>query len=544
MPDPSSAAPPGLQAGDVRAGYRFGRPLGQGPRARVHEGEQLRLKRRVALKTLHPALAARPIMRTAFLDAARDAAGLIHPHVLPVIDVVDDENAFVVMPFCSAPTLARIQFDGQTLPFQEVCQLALNVLDALRAIHATGRRHGNLWPGNVFWEDDGRYLVADFYQAPPIGAPARSDPFLLTRLAYVAPEMRLGGRGDARSDYFSLGGMLAAAASGASPGLTSTLEHERLAALPESFRELIRELTENDPADRPHDGPALAERVRAIRNEAMRSTGELAIPARAAMPPVNRRKYHRLPVDLPVAVSLPEVDARREAGAAVSRLRDVGENGVFVAAERPLPPGTVLALDFELPDGTPVRSLGVVRWINRPPAESGMGVQFVEVALGARMSLSDYVAGRLSDDAARQLTATPAHETFLGLLPELWGGGPRPVAEIAEMLGQDAFGALAVLADFADFGLVRLRHDGGEPDPDGTRTRAEMMRPTSEAFAHTLARLGGWPALADSPKHSTSFAPLGDPDAPDARSEVVEALRSVRRPPDAASGAPVSKEVP
>jgi len=298
----------------------------------------------------------------------------------------------------------------------------------------------------------------------------------------------LGGSGDASCDFYSLGAIMTAALAGFPPDTVNLLGSERLARAPAGFHALLEDLRQTDGPREPIGAEEMIRRVRALKEEATRSLGELAVPARADLPLVSRRNYRRLPVDLAVRMAPLAEEARDQVGAAVSRLHDVGENGVFVASARPWPPGSVMELDFTLPGGEAIHTLGVVRWVGLPPQEPGMGVQFIEVAMGQRLSLADYVAGRVSGEVAQALTATPARLTLLEQLPELWGER-RPVAELADWLGlADVPGGETpdrVLAAFEEFGLVRVRPASGGPV-------AEFVLPTSAAFATALARLGGW----------------------------------------------------
>ncbi len=103
------------------------------------------------------------------------------------------------------------------------------------------------------------------------------------------------------------------------------------------------------------------------------------------------RQYRRIPAEITVAVKKRSASPA-ETGQILSRIQDIGENGVFVSTDEPMPIGSIVELDFSLvKDGGRVHAFGLVRWLSEPPQTPGMGVQFVEVDEQGIRTLRDFV---------------------------------------------------------------------------------------------------------------------------------------------------------
>src|SRR5436190_9675330 len=115
--------------------YAIEREIGQGGMATVYLARDIRHNRRVALKVLHPDLAA-ALGAERFLAEITTTANLQHPHILPLHDSGDaDGNLFYVMPYVEGETLrARLQRE-QLLPGEDAVRLAREILSALDYAH-------------------------------------------------------------------------------------------------------------------------------------------------------------------------------------------------------------------------------------------------------------------------------------------------------------------------------------------------------------------------------------------------------------------------
>ena len=153
--------PPNRLAAALADRYRIERELGQGGMATVYLAHDLRHDRHVAIKVLHPELAA-ALGSERFLSEIKTTARLQHPHILPLLDSGEaDGLLFYVMPYVSGETLrARLERERQ-LPIADALRIAREAADALGAAHALGIVHRDIKPENILLQG-GHALVADF----------------------------------------------------------------------------------------------------------------------------------------------------------------------------------------------------------------------------------------------------------------------------------------------------------------------------------------------------------------------------------------------
>ncbi len=268
--------------------YTIERELGRGGMATVYLAHDLKHDRPVALKVLHPELAA-VLGAERFLREIRIAAHLQHPHILTLIDsgeIPADQIGrgsappllWYVMPRVEGESLRERLRRDRTLSPGETARILQNVLDALAHAHRQGIVHRDIKPENIMLT--GRHaLVMDFGVAKaiaasnrPEGPPDPKDPGTLTELglaigtpAYMAPEQAVGqGTVDARADLYAVGVMAYEMLSG-EPPFTGSTPQAILAAqvtrtppplgprrpdLAAPFAAAIMRCLEKDPAER------------------------------------------------------------------------------------------------------------------------------------------------------------------------------------------------------------------------------------------------------------------------------------------------------
>jgi tetratricopeptide (TPR) repeat protein len=192
--------------------YRIERELGRGGMATVYLAHDLRHDRPVALKVLRPELAA-TLGPDRFLHEIRIAAGLQHPHILPVFDSGDAAGQlWYTMPYVEGETLRQRLLREKQLPLDDARRIALQVLSALEYAHGHGVIHRDVKPENILLEDD-QAVLADLGIARAVGA-VGEDRLTETGLslgtpAYMSPEQACAEPNiDRRTDIYSLGSVL------------------------------------------------------------------------------------------------------------------------------------------------------------------------------------------------------------------------------------------------------------------------------------------------------------------------------------------------
>src|SRR4051812_1434119 len=189
--------------------YTIEREVGQGGMATVYLARDIKHDRHVALKVLHPDLAA-ALGAERFLAEIKTTANLQHPHILPLHDSGEaDGHLFYVMPFVAGETLrARITRE-QLLPVDDALRIAREVASALDYAHRHDVVHRDIKPENILLHD-GSALVADFGIALAVqsagGQRMTQTGLSLGTPQYMSPEQAMGERDiTARSDVYALG---------------------------------------------------------------------------------------------------------------------------------------------------------------------------------------------------------------------------------------------------------------------------------------------------------------------------------------------------
>lgn len=190
------------------AGYRVIDLIGRGATASVYHAVQLSLEREVAIKVLHPELAADSRAAARFLDEARLLAGLSHPHVVSVWDVGVSSGGlhYFSMRHLPGGNLAGRMAAG-AIPEESLARIIFGVAKALEYIHARGLLHRDVTPGNILFDGAGAPYLTDFGVARNLVGVQRAA---LADLApavvrYASPELLRGAAMDHRADLYSLG---------------------------------------------------------------------------------------------------------------------------------------------------------------------------------------------------------------------------------------------------------------------------------------------------------------------------------------------------
>jgi serine/threonine-protein kinase len=207
--NPVASSLPGSLAAALADRYRVERALGAGGMATVYLAEDVRHRRKVAVKVLHPELSA-VLGPERFLQEIEVTASLQHPHILPLFDSGSaDGQLYYVMPYIEGETLrTRLERERQ-LPVPDALRIATEVADGLQYAHERRVIHRDVKPENILLQG-GHALVADFGIALAVqqagGARMTQTGLSLGTPQYMAPEQALGERTvDARADVYALG---------------------------------------------------------------------------------------------------------------------------------------------------------------------------------------------------------------------------------------------------------------------------------------------------------------------------------------------------
>jgi serine/threonine-protein kinase len=211
--------------------YRLDRMVASGGMAQVWEATDEVLARRVAVKLLHPHLAADESFVARFRREAVAAARLSHPSIVSIYDTcADDDCEAIVMELVTGVTLRELLDERKFLEPSQAVAIVAEVADALETAHRGGVVHRDVKPANILLSNDGRVLVADFGIAKAGGDLTTTNTTLGTA-KYLAPEQVEGRAVDARADVYALGVVLYEALCGRAPFIADTEAATALARL-------------------------------------------------------------------------------------------------------------------------------------------------------------------------------------------------------------------------------------------------------------------------------------------------------------------------
>ena len=240
--------------------YRLRGVLGSGGMGRVFLGASAD-GQPVAVKVIRADLASDPEFRARFRREVTVARKVSSRFTVPLIDAdADGPVPWLATAYVTGPSLADAVTEHGPLPVRSVLELAAGLAAGLSAIHAAGVVHRDLKPSNVLLAQDGPRVI-DF----GISVAAETSPLTRTGLlmgspGYMSPEQVEGREVGAPSDIFSLGAVLAFAATGEAPfgsGSAPTLAYRavyrevNLDRVPAEVRGLIERCLAKDPGQRP-----------------------------------------------------------------------------------------------------------------------------------------------------------------------------------------------------------------------------------------------------------------------------------------------------
>jgi tetratricopeptide (TPR) repeat protein len=263
----------------------------------VFEAEDLRLGRRVALKFL-PDATTDPNGRQRFLNEARLAAQLRHPHICPIFDVEESEgHVFLAMALIKGETLSARLRRGP-IPLEAALRWAGEVLSGLEAAHAAGIVHRDIKSSNLIVDPEDHITILDF------GLAQRGGDERLTQVgyaigspAYMAPEQARGIVVDERADLWAVGMVLFEMLTGRLPEANIDLASTFHPGVPPAVDRIVAKALSPRPADRWATAREMRQALEAVAVADDSVTRTMTIRAPASFP--RRRVW--LPI---LAVSL------------------------------------------------------------------------------------------------------------------------------------------------------------------------------------------------------------------------------------------------
>jgi serine/threonine-protein kinase len=247
--------------------YRLIAAIGTGASGQVYLADDVVLRRRVAVKVLHPALAGDEGFLRRFRAEAQAAAALSHPNIMAVHDWGEeaDGEPFLVLEYLGGGSLRAMLDRGHLLTPSQALLVGLETARALEYAHRRGFVHRDVKPANLLFGDDGRLRVADFGLARALAEAAWTEPSgaVLGTARYASPEQVRGERVDGKADVYALALVLVEAVTGEVPFTADTTiatlmaRVDRPLVVPDGLGAMASSLERAgrpDPAERPDAG--------------------------------------------------------------------------------------------------------------------------------------------------------------------------------------------------------------------------------------------------------------------------------------------------
>jgi len=266
--------------------YLVRRLIGEGGMGKVYEAEERLSKRRVALKVLHPELARSEQGRRLFLNEMQILAHLEHPNIVRSLASIEVAGELVmVLELLDGKTLRQVLSTDARLPWSEAVRIVAAIAAALSAAHGQEPPiiHRDLKPENIMVLSDGAVKVMDFGIAKVIEALNQTNTQSVGTLQYMSPEQIDAHTIDHRSDLYCLGLIFYELIAGVPPFQSASprqllnlqctaepppLPDEVRGGLPRGVEQLLFQLLEKAPEDRPYLAQDVIERIEPFQTAA------------------------------------------------------------------------------------------------------------------------------------------------------------------------------------------------------------------------------------------------------------------------------------
>jgi serine/threonine-protein kinase len=291
----------------------------------VYLADDTILRRRVAVKILHAALAHDQGFLKRFEAEAHIAASLSHPNIMRVIDWGESSETgpFLVLEYLGGGSLRTLLDHGDGLSVEQTTHIGIQAARALDYAHRRGLVHRDVKPANLLFDEEGRLAIADFGLARALAEAAWTEPggSMLGTARYASPEQVRGGSLDGKADVYSLGLVLIEAVTGHVPFTADTTIATLMARLDKEV-EIADELGDL--------GPIVADAMRPDPSERI-DAGELVV----RLEELSRQLPSPARLTLPGAIAISPSESK---DIDPTMLPGAGEASTVSVEARPLPP--------------------------------------------------------------------------------------------------------------------------------------------------------------------------------------------------------------
>lgn len=214
----------------IKNRFRIIRKLGSGGMGEIFLAEDVKLKRKVAIKSVSTSSMTDPASKARFLREAQTASQLEHPNICTIYEIYEeDDKDYIVMQYVDGVTLDHI-IKLKKLSIRKIVDIAIQICSGMIQAHEKGIIHRDIKPSNIMVDNRGMVKILDFGLAKfkdrsvfkedgMVDSNLTQKGIVLGTVAYMSPEQARGKGLDHRTDVFSFGGVLFEMLEGVNPYL-------------------------------------------------------------------------------------------------------------------------------------------------------------------------------------------------------------------------------------------------------------------------------------------------------------------------------------
>lgn len=347
---------------DYLGPYRVERTLGRGGMGTVYKGVHAKSGEAVAIKVIATGVANQSRFRRRFAAEVETLKRLKHPNIVGLVGYGEEQGLlFYSMEYVDGHSLHDHLRQHSRLPWEDVIEVGIQTTAALKHAHDLGIIHRDLKPANLMLHSDGKIKLTDFGIAKLFGSTDMTAAGSVIGTAdYMPPEQAEGKPVTAKSDLYSLGGVMYALLGGKAPFSGKSVPEvlysvrynpvpqlkDRFPELPTELCELVHDLLEKDPSKRPPTALVVGNRLKSLQQglknlaESQRKSGAASAPEK--IPP------HLTSLDLS---DVEDDELKLTSGDGETSIAAGGSNDADIVPEDADPIGTHEQQTMLAPDG-------------------------------------------------------------------------------------------------------------------------------------------------------------------------------------------------